>query len=110
MPATRHGCLVREEQARLRAVPDLIILLVERDPELSAVHETLPAVLDPALVDPLLRTVEVDAVRRELGRTDEAVEGPLPFFARLVTGGTLDAVLRTIDLVITDLGAVAVAD
>ena len=72
---------------------------------MSAVHDLAPLLTDEAVLGPALRLGESRALTDALGETSLTEEGPLPYAARLVTGGTLDAVLRTVDLVLGALGS-----
>lgn len=99
--ASHHlAMLLTADGARLREAPSLLAALVMADPELSAIDDMARLLAEPRLTTPLLRITESPVVADELARTELDREGPLPFLARLVTGGTLDVVLRTIDLII----------
>lgn len=87
------GTLLTDPRARLGTVleelPDLLPETVD-----GGVRATLADLLqDPALMDPALRILETPEVSAALERAELAEEGPLPYLARLVVGGTLAQVL-----------------
>lgn len=92
--------LLAADGARTRELPTLVARVVAADPDLAILQDLAPLLRDPNLSGPVLRLAESPALAEELGRSHPEEEGPLPFLARLVTGGTLDMALRTIDLVI----------
>jgi hypothetical protein len=92
--------LLAADGSRVRELPALSSRLLAADPDLSILRDLTPLLRDPTLSAPVLRLAESPAIADELGRTDLEQEGPLPFFARLLTGGTLDVALRTLDLAI----------
>jgi hypothetical protein len=92
--------LLAADGSRVRELPDMSARLLAADPDLAIIRDLAPILQDPSLSQPVLRLAESPVLAEELGRTELDAEGPLPFFARLVTGGTLDVALRTIDLVI----------
>jgi hypothetical protein len=57
------------------------------------------------VVDPLLRVVEAPEVGAALLVSERDLPGPLPFATRLVQDGTLDTVLRTVELLVDWLDA-----
>lgn len=101
--------LLTADGARIRELPALSSRLLAADPDLTILRDLTPLLRDPTLSDPVLRIAESPAMAEELGRTELDREGPLPFFARLVTGGTLEVVLRTIDLALGWLTGLAEA-
>lgn len=71
--------------------------LADADPLLESTREGLDAALDPAYLEPVLRIVEVPEVLDAAGHTELTDEGPLPWYARLATDGTLEDLLRMLD-------------
>ena len=71
--------------------------LLELDPELELMRQLVPVLRDDGTTAPLLMVAESPEVIDALGRAELAEEGPLPFYARLVIGGTLDAALDMLD-------------
>ena len=98
------GGLLAEQDASVGALWELIPELVAVNPDLSLVHDLGPLIRDEQIRGPALRLLESRPLTGAVGETSLTEEGPLPFAARLVTGGTLDAVLRTVDLVLGTLG------
>lgn len=81
------------------AAPPLSLLppLLALDPELTTLDTLATAAETPAVTEPLLRVIETPEVVTALGEAELSAEGPMPFYARLVTGGTLDALLAWVD-------------
>lgn len=106
---TNLGTLAGSEGARLREGLPLLASVVAVDPDLALVRDLAPLLSDPALYSPALRITEAPAIQDALVAPSTVdTEGPLPWLARLVTGGTLDSLLRTVDLVLDALdGALA---
>lgn len=71
--------------------------LLELDPELELIRQLVPVLRDDWTTRPLLMVAENPKVIDALGHAELADEGPLPFYARLVIGGTLDAALDMLD-------------
>ncbi len=100
---------VLDRFATLVALPDAesadLLLLVDAacqaDPALEALDAAADTLEDRALVGPLLVVVEADALRDALSRTELTREGPVPFTAKLVHGGTLQLLLDTLQLFTT---------
>lgn len=96
--------LLQEDEATTADLWAVVAALVAADPDLSLARDLAPLLRDEAVVGPALRLAESTALTDAVGQTSQTEEGPLPFGARLVTGGTLDALLRTVDLVLGSLG------
>jgi len=95
------GGLLGEPDALTRGALAQVGALCAADPALDAL-DTLADTLETAtIVRPLLVVVEADALRDALAHTESAHEGPVPFTARLIHGGTLDVLLDTLDLLTT---------
>jgi len=90
------SALLQASDARLGGAGPAISAMADTDPSLEATREALEALLEPETLDPLLRIGETERLRDAIGHTELTAEGPLPFWARLVTGGTLDDLLRTV--------------
>jgi len=99
------AALMQEDEATLQDLWTLAPKLVEADPELSLVQDLGPVLRDPEVVGPALRLGESTDLIDAVGHTELSQEGPLPFGARLVTGGTVDSLLRTLNLALDALGA-----
>lgn len=98
------GALAREDDAEVAGLLDLIPGIVAADPELDLVAELAPILTTAAVYEPALRLVESDALIEAACETELSAEGPLPFAARQVIGGTMDEALRTVDLLLGELG------
>ena len=81
------------------AAPPLSLLppLLALDPELSTLDTLATLAESREVTEPLLRVVETPEVMTAIGEAELSAEGPMPFYARLVTGGTLDALLAWVD-------------
>jgi hypothetical protein len=98
---TRVGALAAEPDAE---IADLLLRVGElcaEDPDLTLLDDLADTATDRALMRPLLLVVEADAGREALGRTELTREGPVPFTAKLVHGGTLTILLDTLELLAT---------
>ena len=93
------GALLRAPDARARQGLALLADLVRLDPQLTLITGLAPLLDQDALVYPLLRLAEAPALLEAAAApSDLQREGPLPWFSGLVLGGTLDSLLRTVDL------------
>ncbi len=99
------GALMQEDDATLQEALPLVAEIVAADPDLSLIDTLLPLLREEAVRGPLLRIAESQELSAAVGDTELTQEGPLPFAARLVTGGTVDTLLRTLDLLLDTLGA-----
>lgn len=97
------GVLARTDGSRLARAPQLFAAVVAADPELELVRDLAPLLTEPTLHGPALRIVEDQALLETVGAPTQDQEGVLPWLSRLVIGGTLDVVLRTVDLVVSAL-------
>ncbi|MDP2313464.1 MAG: hypothetical protein Q8P41_11205 [Pseudomonadota bacterium] len=95
------GELLGEPEALSADALGYVRALCDSDPGLAALDTLADTLEDDALVRPLLVIIEADAVRDAVARTELAQEGPIPFTARLVHGGTLDVLLDTLALLTT---------
>ncbi|MDP2309486.1 MAG: hypothetical protein Q8P18_25920 [Pseudomonadota bacterium] len=95
------GALLAEPDALSTGALDAVGALCEADPGLAVLDTLADTLEDAALVRPLLVLVEADALRDAATRTELAHEGPIPFTARLVHGGTLQVWLDTLSLLTT---------
>ncbi len=98
---TTLGTLLSEPESLLARSLPWVAALCAADPALGAL-DTLADTLDnSALVRPLLVLLEADGLRAAVGTTELVAEGPLPFTAKLVKGGTLGILLDTLSLLAT---------
>ena len=96
--------LLQTQDANTAVALERLPTLVEVDPDLDLIHGLSPLVGDERLSRPLARVVETPAVTEALGAAELTSEGPLPFYGRLVVGGTLDAALALVDWTLDLLG------
>jgi hypothetical protein len=102
------GALLRQPEARLPQGLPLLADLVRLDPDLSLLTGLVPLLQDDALVYPALRLAEAPALLDAAAApSDDQRQGPLPWVASLVVEGTLDSLLRTIDLALELLDGMA---
>lgn len=94
----RFTTLVALPDAEIAGVLGLLDAACRADPTLAMLDDGADILADPALVRPLLVLAEADALRDAVSRTELTQEGPLPFTARLVHGGTLGVLLDTLRL------------
>lgn len=95
------GRLLGESEAELPTVLTRLDAILQEDPSLSWAHDAADLLADHETIRPLLVLVESDALRGAAFRTELTAEGPLPWFARLQVGGTLDVLLNTISSLLT---------
>ena len=93
------GALLRLDEAELHDISGQLLALAASTSR-DGGGALAAALADPDVVEPSLRLLEAGALRDALGASELTREGPLPFYARLVSDGTLAAVLRTVDLVL----------
>lgn len=94
------GALLQSGDAQTGEVAQLLPALVRTDPDLNLLDTLATLVGEPTVVAPLLRVVETPTVLDAAGSAELDAEGPLPFYARLVIGGTLDDALAWVDWII----------
>ncbi len=92
------GRLLGEPEAELPAVVGRLRGLLERDPDLAWRSDAAALLDDPAALRLPLVLLEADDLRDALLETELAAPGPIPFFANLVVGGTLDTLLGVADV------------
>lgn len=92
------GLLLQAPDTELAGLLPRLLPLLEADPSISLLDSAADLLSDPALVRPALVLAEEDALRDAVFATSLTEEGPLPFLARLQVGGTLDALLGTLEL------------
>lgn len=98
------GALAQAEDARLFELPAMLVEGLSgetTEPDRLRLAQVLN---DPTWTDPLLRLAEnptLAAALRDSGTAQEP--GPLPWAAQLIIGGTLDTLLRTVDIVLGSL-------
>ncbi|MES2640170.1 MAG: hypothetical protein V4850_11825 [Myxococcota bacterium] len=95
------GGLLAEPDALSVGALDAVAALCEADPALDVLDSLAETLEDTALLRPLLVLVEADALRDAAAHTELTREGPIPFTARLVHGGTLQVLLDTLSLLTT---------
>lgn len=100
----RLGGLLQGEPPRLAQAPALLSDLLAEHHDLLA-GDPFARLRDRGVVDPLLRVVEAPEVGAALLVSERDLPGPLPFATRLVQDGTLDTVLRTVELLVDWLDA-----
>ncbi len=83
--------------ARAAELDPWLRALAETDPLLEGSREAVHAALDPSYLGPALRIAELPEITEALAYTELSSEGPLPWYARLVTDGTLEDLLRMLD-------------
>ena len=91
------GGLLREQGATTPSLMTRLPELLALDPELELVRSLGSVMRSSTTAAPLLRVAESEEVMEALARTELSQEGPLPFYARLVLGGTLQAALDLVD-------------
>lgn len=96
--------LLQAQDANTANALEHVPVLVDLDPELDVIHGLAPVVGDERLSRPLTRVFETPEVVDALGAAELTDEGPLPFYGRLVVGGTLDAMLELVDWTLGLLG------
>ena len=97
------GSLLQQDGTRLGDLGHIATELVALDPALGAL-DTLVELLEAEDALRLsLRLVETPALLDAMGQTSDEQEGPLPFAARLISSGTVEVLLRTVDLVLGEL-------
>ena len=95
------GRLLGEGEAELPTVLTRLDAALQEDPALSWAPKAADLIADHDKLRPLLVLVESDALRDAAFHTELTAEGPLPWFARLQVGGTLDVVLDTLSSLLT---------
>ncbi len=95
--------MLQDPNQHLAAPGAYLVPLLDLDPELELARALGGVVLRPHAGGPLLRIAEHQAVIDAIGRTGEDQEGPLPFVGRLITQGTIETLLRTIDRILIAL-------
>ena len=91
------GGLLREPSATTPTLVATLPALLALDPELELARALSPVMRSSTTAAPLLRVIEDPGFIEALGRTELSQEGPLPFYARIVLGGTLQAALDLLD-------------
>ncbi len=96
------GALARAD-SRVRDLPELLVTLMAVDPDLVLTRDLAALLADPALHGPTLRLAESSSLLDSLGAAPADQPGPLPWLAGLVVDGTIQTLLRTLDLVLDGL-------
>ena len=89
--------LVQTSEASIHELMDFVPVLVAWDPDMEVFYSLTGAMLDPEVVAPLLRVVEVGEVTGAIGESSQETWGPLSFGGRLIVSGTLHSLLALID-------------
>jgi len=89
--------LLQTSESSIHALMDFVPDLVAWDPQLDLYYSLSDPLLDPEVVAPLLRVVELDEVTSAIGETSPENPGPLSFAGRLIVSGTLHSLLVLID-------------
>ena len=91
------GDVMANEDAQLQSLLSLIAAMPETgNAESKGSEESI--LTDEAWTQDLLIFLETEALADAMVSSSESDEGPLPFAARLVTNGTLDSLLQTLEL------------
>lgn len=90
------GELLEEPDALSAGALGIVAQGCEADPALGALDTLADTLEDDAFVRPALVLVEAAPLRDAIAATELTREGPLPFTARLVHGGTLQVLLDTL--------------
>lgn len=98
------GAILQQDGTRLSQVGPLAIAFVELDPELEALDTVVDLLDEVEVLRLAMLLVASEDLLDAIGEATPGDEGPLPFAARLVVGGTLDVLLRTLDLALDTLG------
>jgi hypothetical protein len=91
------GTLAAEPEAEIQNLLSVLCDLPESN-EADPADVGFVLLDDPDWLHDILLVAETSAITDALVQTDESSEGALPFGARLVTNGTIDRLLRTLQL------------
>ena len=91
------AALLAEPSASIHDAGELLVGVVELDPELNSLSTLSEWITDRDLVMPLLRIAENPRFMTELASSTVDRSGPLPWIAELQLGGTITDLLRLID-------------
>ncbi len=94
------GDLLNQSDAKILDSPDVLVALMELDPDLETLETMAILLRDDDLMLPIMRMTENESLAEAIAFTDTTQEGPLPFASRLVIDGTLSSLLLTIELVL----------
>ncbi|MEE2751416.1 MAG: hypothetical protein VX519_08290 [Myxococcota bacterium] len=89
--------LLQTSEASIHELMDFIPVVVAWDPELEIFYSLSGPMLDPEVVAPLMRVVEVQEVTQAIGESSQETWGPLSFGGRLIVSGALHSLLVLID-------------
>ena len=89
--------LLQTSESSIHELMDFIPVIVAWDPELEVFYSLANPMLDPEVVAPLLRVVEVEEVTQAIGESSQETWGPLSFGGRLIVSGALHSLLVLID-------------
>ena len=90
------GDLLSQEEAKMVSLLELFAALPRS--EETDTSQTAGILSDQAWTQDLMTTLETDALAVAMTTSSESDEGALPFAARLVTNGTLDSLLKSLEL------------
>jgi hypothetical protein len=118
VPATAHdqtfdaihrlGAVMGDRNSGLSRAHALIPPLVQADPDLRLLSQLGPVLGDRRIAEPALRLIRTEPVLDAALATapaDGYDEVPLAFGARLIRGGTIDALFRIVRVIVDDLRA-----
>jgi hypothetical protein len=102
------GRLLANERSALGHALPVLPRIIALDPELQSLDTLAALIREPAIADPLLRVVEQGTLVHELltpRPTGTDLRSPQSFLAQIVVDGTLDELLRLVDLTLSALDA-----
>ncbi|RME22175.1 MAG: hypothetical protein D6798_16465, partial [Deltaproteobacteria bacterium] len=85
------GALARFDDSRVHSLLSLVVRWLEVDPDLELATDLAALLSDPALSGPALRIAEDPGLIDAIAATPPTSDGPLPWAARAVVDGTVQA-------------------
>lgn len=96
--AARFATLAALDDAHAARLLDRLDEACHADPALATLDDAADALEEPTLVRPALVLLEAPPLHAAILTTAPDAEGPIPFSARLVQGGTVQVLLDTVRL------------